>query len=315
LREQLERIGYLKDIPPVEIASTQEPCWRYRNQIQFHLTLEGKLGFQKAHSNETFPIRECYLPEASINWLWPQIEIEPVHGLARISIRSGVDEGMMLILESSDPQPLDIGFENLAVSVVQKNRSGNLVLAGSDYLHMKVLGKRFRVSATSFFQVNTAQVNAMVQHIMAYLPLTDAMTVVDAYCGVGLFSAFLASKVKKLVGIELSPEACDDFTMNLDEFDQVSLYEASAEEVLSNINFNAEVIIMDPPREGLGRKTVDGIVSQGALYLVYISCDPATLARDAKHLASGGYRLEKIALFDMFPQTYHLESVSYWKRA
>jgi 23S rRNA (uracil1939-C5)-methyltransferase len=150
---------------------------------------------------------------------------------------------------------------------------------------------------------------------MAYLPLTDAMTVVDAYCGVGLFSAFLASKVKKLVGIELSPEACDDFTMNLDEFDQVSLYEASAEEVLSNINFNAEVIIMDPPREGLGRKTVDGIVSQGALYLVYISCDPATLARDAKHLASGGYRLEKIALFDMFPQTYHLESVSYWKRA
>lgn len=314
LREQLERIGGIMEIPPIEIATLPESCWRYRNHVQFHLTHEGKLGFQKANSNQTFPIRECHLPEKSINQLWPQIDIEPIPGLERISIRSGVDEDLMLVLENSDPQPLDFSIENLAISVIQKSPLGNLVLAGSDHLLMEVAGRRFQVSSNSFFQVNTLQANAIVEHIMAYLPLNDTMTVVDVYCGVGLFSAFLASKVRQIVGIELSPEACDDFTINLDEFEHVSLYEASAEDVLCSNNFNPDVIVMDPPREGLGRKTVDGIISQGASTLVYISCDPATLARDAKRLSFGGYSLVKIELFDMFPQTYHLESVSYWEK-
>jgi 23S rRNA (uracil1939-C5)-methyltransferase len=313
LTEQLERIGGLKIIPQVEIVAAPEP-WNYRNHVQFHLTREGKLGFQKAHSNQTFPIRECHLPETSINRLWPQIDIEPIPGLERISLRSGIDEELMLILESSDPQPLDFSVENLAISVVQKSPLGGLVLAGRDHIFMEVSGRKFQVSSTSFFQVNTLQANTMVEHIMAFPPLIDAMKIVDVYCGVGLFSAFLASKGKQLVGIELSPEACDDFTTNLDEFDDVSLYEDSAENVLCSINFNPDVIIMDPPREGLGRKTVDGILSQGAVHLVYISCDPATLARDARSLASGGYTLVKITLFDMFPQTYHLESVSYWEK-
>jgi 23S rRNA (uracil1939-C5)-methyltransferase len=219
---------------------------------------------------------------------------------------------MLLVHECSDLQPLDFSVENLAISVVQKNPSGNLILAGSDHLFMEVLGRQFWVSSTSFFQVNTLQATAMGKHIMAYPPLNDAIMVVDVYCGVGLFSAFLASKAKQLVGIELSAEACDDFTINLDEFENVSLYEAPAEDVLSNINFNPDVIVVDPPREGLGRKTVDGILSQGTSHLIYVSCDPATLARDAKRLASGGYTLVKIALFDMFPQTFHIESISYW---
>jgi len=314
LREQLERLGGFINLPPVEIASTPEPIWNYRNHVQFHLSSEGKLGFQKAHSNQTFPIVECHLPEISINQIWPQIDIEPIPGLERISVRSGWEDEMMLVLECSVPQPLDFSIQNLAISVVQRNPSGNLVLAGSDHLFMEVSGRQFRVSSSSFFQVNTLQATAMVKHIMAYPPIKDAKMVVDVYCGVGLFSAFLASKAKQLVGIELSAEACDDFTINLDEFENVSLYEAPAEDVLSNINFNPDVIVVDPPREGLGRKTVDGILSQGTSHLIYVSCDPATLARDAKRLASGGYTLVKIALFDLFPQTFHIESISYWEK-
>ena len=314
LREQLERLGGFINLPPVEIASTPEPIWNYRNHVQFHLSSEGKLGFQKAHSNQTFPIVECHLPETSINQIWPQIDIEPIPGLERISVRSGWEDEMMLVLECSVPQPLDFSIQNLAISVVQRNPSGNLVLAGSDHLFMEVSGRQFRVSSSSFFQVNTLQATAMVKHIMAYPPIKDAKMVVDVYCGVGLFSAFLASKAKQLVGIELSAEACDDFTINLDEFENVSLYEAPAEDVLSNINFNPDVIVVDPPREGLGRKTVDGILSQGTSHLIYVSCDPATLARDAKRLASGGYTLVKIALFDLFPQTFHIESISYWEK-
>ena len=140
------------------------------------------------------------------------------------------------------------------------------------------------------------------------------MTVVDAYCGVGLFSAFLAPKVKRLAGIEVSPNACEDFSTNLDEFNQVELYEAPVEDVVLNVDFHADIIIMDPPRAGLGAKTVAGIITQGAAHLAYVSCDPATLARDGKQLAEGGYSLTSIALFDMFPQTYHIESISLWEK-
>jgi 23S rRNA (uracil1939-C5)-methyltransferase len=314
LREQLGRIGGLQNIPTVEMLAAPE-AWYYRNHIQFHQTREGKLGFQRAHSIQTFAIYECHLPETAINQTWPQIDIEPIAGLERISLRAGMNGDLMLILESTESQALDFRIEDLAISMVQKSSQGSLVLAGSDQIYLEVLERKFVVSSGSFFQVNALQAEAMVRHIMDNLPLDDAMTILDVYSGVGLFSAFLAPRVKNLVGIELSPEACEDFTLNLDEYENVSLYEASTEDVLSSVHFNPEVIIMDPPREGLGAKVVEGILAQDAKTLVYVSCDPATLARDARQLAAGGYKLQKIAMLDMFPQTYHLESISYWDKS
>lgn len=313
LKEQLERIGGLKDIPKIELIAAPE-SWYYRNHIQFHLTGEGKLGFQKARFNQPFAIRECHLPEQGINQLWPQIELEPLRGLERVSLRQGAEADLMIILESSSPQALDFNIQDLAVSIVEVDSVGSLVLTGSDYILMDILGKRFTVSATSFFQVNTCQAEAMVKYMLADLPLSGDMTVLDVYSGVGLFSAFLAPKVKRLVGIEISPQACEDFTTNLDEYENVELYEAEAEHVLNNVIFNPQVIVMDPPRAGLGRKTVEGVLSQRARTLAYVSCDPATLARDGKQLEAGGYTLTKIALIDMFPQTYHIESITFWSK-
>jgi 23S rRNA (uracil1939-C5)-methyltransferase len=313
LREQLERIGGLRDFPAVEIEAAPEP-WYYRNHIQFHLTNEGKLGFQKAHSNQPFAIRECHLPEVIINQLWPQIEIEPISGLERVSLRLGAEEDMMLILTSTDPKIVDFSIDDVAISTVQVGPAGSMVLASSDHLVMEVLGRRFKVSAASFFQVNTLQAQAMVKHLTGHLPLKEDMTVLDVYSGVGLYSAFLAPKVKRLVGIEISPDACEDFVTNLDEFDHVELYEAPVEDVLTSINFTPDLIVMDPPRAGLGVKTIEGVLAQGAAHLAYISCDPATLARDSNQLVAGGYSLERLTLFDMFPQTYHIESISFWEK-
>jgi len=152
----------------------------------------------------------------------------------------------------------------------------------------------------------------MVKFLTDSLPVSTQTTVVDAFCGVGLFSAFLAPKVKRLVGIEISPNACDDFSTNLDDFEQVELYEAPVEETLLNVDFSADIIILDPPRAGLGAKTVAGVLAQRSAHLAYVSCDPATLARDGRQLNEGGYSLSRIALFDMFPQTYHIESISLW---
>ena len=308
VQEQLERIGGMKHLPTVDLLEAPQ-SWYYRNHIQFHLTRDGKLGFQKSHSNQTFSIRECHLPEAAISQLWPKIEIEPIPGLERISVRCGKDDDLIIVLESTDPQALEFSVEDLTVSMLHQGPGGSFVMAGSDHILMEISGKDFWVSGASFFQVNTRQAEAMVSYIMENLPADGTMSILDLYCGVGLFSAFLAPKVKSLVGVEISPEACADFTINLDDYDHVSLYEASVEDVCNSVSFNPDVIIMDPPREGLGKKTLIGILSQGAPRLVYISCDPATMARDARQLVDGGYELTKIALLDMFPQTYHVETV------
>jgi 23S rRNA (uracil1939-C5)-methyltransferase len=308
LREQLERIGQLSDLPAIDVVPSPEP-WNYRNTIQFHLTREGKLGFQKGRSNQTFAIQECHLPELGINRLWPQIEIEPIASVERVSLRQGVDEELLINLESDGTEGVDFSIEDLPVSVVQTWPSGSVVLAGSNYVTMEVMGRQFQVSAGAFFQVNSLQAKAIVSHLLLHLPMDDGDTVIDAYCGVGLFSAFLAPRVKRLVGIEVSSEACDDFTVNLDEFDNVELYEAPVEDVLASQHFHADMIVLDPPRAGLGPKTVEGVLSQGARHLAYISCDPATLARDSKQLVTGGYQLKNLTLFDMFPQTYHVETV------
>jgi 23S rRNA (uracil1939-C5)-methyltransferase len=313
LQEQMERIGHLKEIHAIGIGPSPE-AWYYRNHIQFHLTYKGKLGFQLARTNQTFPVIECHLPEKLINQIWPRIEIEPHLGLDRVSLRSGVDEELMLILEGSNPPVQDFSIEDLALSVVQIGPFGKAVVKGNGHIQIEFSGKCFEVSPTSFFQVNKGQANAMVKHCLDGLPLTANMTVLDVYSGVGLFSAFIAPLVKRLVGIELSPEACKDFTHNLHEFDNVDLYEAPANKVLRSVQFKPDLILMDPPRAGLGKITAEAVVAQGAEHLVYISCDPATLARDSRLLEMGGYRLNEIHLFDMFPQTYHIESFSVWEK-
>ncbi|MDD2695549.1 MAG: class I SAM-dependent RNA methyltransferase [Anaerolineales bacterium] len=313
LASQLERIARLKGIPiQPAIASPQE--WNYRNHVQFQLTPDGQLGYYKADGRGVLPIRECHLPEAHINNLWPRLDLEPLPGLERVAIRQGREENLLIVLESQDSQPPELAVEGLPVSVVHASPGGSLVMAGSGYILSDVLGRSFYVSAASFFQVNTAMAEAMVAHVLANLPLQNHPVIIDAYCGVGLFSAFLAPHARRLVGIEASASASADFAVNLDEFDNVELYEAPVEQVLPHLEAPADIILVDPPRSGLGRGVLEALLTLQPATLVYVSCDAATLARDLKQLSQGGYHLVQITPFDLFPQTYHIESISFWER-
>jgi 23S rRNA (uracil1939-C5)-methyltransferase len=313
LRDQLQRIGGLGAVPLQPIVPSPIP-FNYRNYIQFHLDPKGKLGFQAARSNQVIPITECHLPEPMLNQIWPQLDIELLPGLAQISLRQGMDEEVQLILECRDKELFEFSVEDLPISAVHLSPAGTVVLAGSETLLMEILGRSFQVSAEAFFQVNTRMAEAMVQHILKILPLEPGMTLLDLYCGVGLFSAFLAPKVKRLVGVETSPASCRDYAANLDEFDNVELYEAPVAEVLKQISFYPQVILVDPPRSGLDRLALEGLLAQRAPRLVYVSCDPATLARDARRLCEAGYHLAQVTPFDLFPQTYHIESISLWEK-
>jgi 23S rRNA (uracil1939-C5)-methyltransferase len=156
----------------------------------------------------------------------------------------------------------------------------------------------------------------MVTHLLDRLPF-PAKTILDVYCGVGLFSAFLAPTCKRLIGIESSPSACEDFAVNLDEFDHVELYEGMAEDVVPALVgqiVNLSYVLVDPPRAGVEKRALDGIRELKPPVVAYVSCDPSTLARDAARLIAGGYRLLEVTPFDMFPQTYHIESISLFER-
>lgn len=310
LRDQLLRIGKISD-PPLKQAV---PCtieWNYRNHVQFHLTRTGKLGYVDVHGRNVFPISECHLPEPTLDSLWPRLEFDPGLGLERASLRLGIDEQTMLVLESAEVPELELEAD---LSVVHLSGTDTVVMAGDDYLSIKVNDRLFHVSAASFFQVNTGMAEKMVAHLLEQLPVTPATTLLDVYCGVGLFSAFFAPRVGRVIGVEASPSACEDFTINLDDFDNVELYEAAAETVLPGLDVKPGVVIVDPPRAGLEKRALDALMVLAPLRLAYVSCDPSTLARDAARLIAGGYRLVQVTPFDLFPQTYHIESISIFER-
>ncbi|HSK88584.1 MAG TPA: hypothetical protein VK880_09520, partial [Anaerolineales bacterium] len=313
--DQLRRIGRIENPSVRQMVASPSP-WNYRNHVQFHLTGEGRLGYVRADTPRAFPITECHLPEGSINSLWPQLEFEPGTSLERVSLRAGKEEDLMLVLESDSPEAPELEIE-AGISVAHVFEENAVVIAGNDHIVISVLGRDFRVSAASFFQVNTAMAEQMVNHLLANLPITQASTLLDVYCGAGLFSAFLAPKCGRLIGVEASPSACEDFSFNLDEFDNVELYEGLAEEILPALVgqiANLPYILVDPPRAGLEKRVVDGILKLSPQRIAYISCDPSTLARDARRLIDGGYHLKDVTPFDLFPQTFHIESISLFER-
>jgi len=312
LRDQLLHIGKIES-PPVKPIVASPAEWNYRNHVQFHLSAGEKLGYMGARGG-VIPISECHLPEPAINLLWPQLEFEPDVPLERISIRRGEEDDLLLVLESEQAMPPEVEIET-DISVVHLNGDNAVVMAGEDHVVMAVNDRRFKVSAGSFFQVNTAMAEKMVTRLLERLPLSPQATLVDVYCGVGLFSAFLAPRAGRLIGIESSPSACEDFAINLDEFENVELYEAPAEEVLPHLKLKPDVVLVDPPRAGLERRALDGVVALNPQTIAYVSCDPSTLARDAARLIAAGYRLVEVTPFDLFPQTYHIESISIFEKA
>jgi 23S rRNA (uracil1939-C5)-methyltransferase len=316
LEDQLSRIGHLER-PTVRPAVGSPSQWNYRNQVQFHLTETGRVGYVMSRdtppeSRQILGIEECYLPEAPIGAFWPQLAFDSHTDVQRVDVRLGENEEILVVLESNSNSIAEMEIE-AGVSVVHLSRSDVVVLAGDEHIMMRVKGRTFRVGPTSFFQVNTPVAELMVEHILSQLP-AHLTTVVDVYCGVGLFSAFLAERSDRVIGVEASAAACEDFEYNLDEFDNVELYEDTAERVLPTLNVQADAAIVDPPRAGLKRVVLDEVARMSPPRVIYVSCSPSTLARDARLLSAQGYQLLQVTPFDLFPQTYHIESISVFGR-
>ena len=309
--DQLARIGGLAGANVQEPIGAAEP-WHYRNHLQFSLTEDGRLAFQRAGSHQLIPVESCLIADLLLDDLWGALDMDWPQ-LRQLALRCGSATGdLMAVFELDHYEEFDIEVDFPVSCVIRLADGESVVLMGNPYLVEQVAGRDYRVSAGSFFQVNTAGAEVLVDLVEDYLAPAGGETLVDLYCGVGLFGLALAGRVGQMIGVEADRSAADDFRYNAQGLTNVRLIAETAEAALPQIEgpLHEGLVVLDPPRAGAGAQALAEIVRLEPQRIVYVSCDPATLARDACQLVEAGYRLAEVQPVDLFPQTYHIESVA-----
>jgi 23S rRNA (uracil1939-C5)-methyltransferase len=317
VRDQLARLGGLSDVPMLPTLAVGDP-WAYRNHAQLHASADG-LGFVAADDDERVePVDACPIMHPLVAQLYDELDIE-MEGLLRLSLRAGVRTGeQMVIFETEDEEPFEVEVDTPVSCVLLRSDGLPITLVGRHTITEEVYGRRYQVSAGSFFQVNTPGADALVGAVGDLLSPQPHQRLLDLYAGVGLFSVALAGRVAQVVAVEADPSAVLDAQANLRVAgaDNVQVVEADVADAFATLQAPAaELAVADPPRSGCGAAVVERLAALGVERLVMVACDPATLARDAKTLTEAGYRLVEVRPLDLFPQTYHIESVALFERA
>ena len=311
--DQLERVGRLRS-PVVHPTLPSPSPWGYRAYLTLTPTPDGRLGIVGDDNRQVIPVDVCHILHPALAELLGQLDLEGLPA-RRIRLQVGSDPtDRMVILEVEGDNAPEV-MVRLPISVnllTGDNEPINLI--GSPHVTYHVAGRDFRVTAGGFFQVNPPVVEALVKEVMRRLDLRGEESVLDLYSGVGLFTAFIAARAAFVTSVESYPPAVTDADANLADFDNVDLLEGSVEAVLDDLEDPFDAVVVDPPRTGLGPQVTARLARLGAARIVYVSCDPATFARDAAKLAESGYRLVDVQPVDMFPQTYHVECVATLER-
>ena len=288
LREVLRRSGKIEFAGEIQIVAA-EP-WHYRNRAQFHIR-EGRVGYFEAGSHELCAIDRCPISSPRIN--------DAIASLSRELPRYRPFEARVELFTNET---------EMQINVLDRVPRSVMPLFDSLGTREPIEYGGFRVSRHSFFQVNRFLFDRLVE---VATPDAPGGTAVDLYAGVGLFSARLASRFQTVTAIEPNPSAFDDLEFNIERAGlRVRAQRLTAEAYLSDLSETPDLILADPPRSGLGRAVVLSLLKCQPERLTIVACDPATLARDLAGLLAGGYRLESMTLLDLFPQTFHLETVA-----
>jgi 23S rRNA (uracil1939-C5)-methyltransferase len=275
-----------------EVGETMpsEEVLGYRNHARFTVRRSGSLGFVNRITRRFVKIDECLLMAPGINKLLARLQGRS-GATSQLSIRYGVNSGEWLI------QP------RLSINEVGLE-------AGQSHYTERLLGRSFRIGSPSFFQVNTEQAERMFELVRSRLSLGRESVLVDAFAGVGTFAALMAPHAGRVVAIEDSSAAIRDAAVNAEGLDNVELVEGRTEEVLSSMEETPDAVILDPPRAGCHADALEALARLAPPRVVYVSCDPVTLARDLDVMVGTGYVVESLEPVDMFPQTHHVECVA-----
>ncbi len=340
--DALNRIGG-QNIESLEITGAKT-CLSYRNKVQFPVAGE-KAGFYKKGTHDLIPVEHCLIQpqcadlarEAVLKWM-KECKVssydESTHtGLIRhIFVRYGEKTGQILlclVCNGTDlPKKKRLielltqipGMTSIAMNV--NTRKGNAIMGdvtktlwGEEAIEDVLCGLRFRISPRSFYQVNRDQAEILYEKAIACAELTGEETVMDLYCGTGTITLCLARKAKRVIGVEVIDAAIVDAKENAKRngIENAEFFCADAGQAalrLSEEGTKPDVIVVDPPRKGLSADVIEAIDAMSPKKVVYVSCDPATLARDVKLLTEKGYSLTHAEAVDLFPRCSHIESIT-----
>ncbi len=274
--------------------------WNYRNHMRFSVTRRGEAGLTARVTHRIIPLTACPIAHQRINDVLElvsaqQAKLSPPQLVARYSEASN-----HLLLQ---PAPNGEIAARLAASGVEIRYTD---------MEESLAGRQFRIRPSSFFQTNTHQAGLMAELVLARIPAGRGLTWVDAYCGVGTFARLMADRIGDVVAIEESASAIRDARWNLRDASNVVLLQGKVEELLPKLERQLDGLVIDPPRAGCGRPVLDALLARRLANVVYVSCNPDTLADDLAYLtiAHRGYGVVSVQPLDMFPQTSHIETIT-----
>ncbi len=313
IRDQLSRLAGLTEANVQPVLANPEP-WAYGIEANLYPAPEGKLGFWSPDLGRVMPVETCLVMKPRLLELFQDTDLL-LPNLRKMTLRIGSDGGLLAALEVDgvEPPSLETDFPVSVALVLPDNTAANLV--GENYLLQSVNEHDFRVSAGCFFYPSLQAAEQLVDVVLGYATLDRQDKVLELFSGVGTLTAFLASAAAEVVGIESNPDAVADAAVNLNGYDNVTLYEGRVETILPLLDVTPDVVIAHPPAAGLAPLIVDEIGHFGPDRFVYVSSDVATMARDSRRLTTAGYRLVELQPIDMLPQNFQTQTVSLWAPA
>lgn len=346
VKDALERIGKI-DTPVKPALGMKEP-WGYRNKAQFPIGWSHEklsIGFYKQGSHEIVDTDQCLIQHPVMDIARRQIrhfltttqmsiyDESTGKGLVRhLIVKTGFETGQVMIILVINGE--DLPQEKTLISLLKDEVPGlvsvvlnsnkrktntimgqnNRVIYGKDYLIDRVKDLSFQISPHAFFQVNPLQTELLYDQVLRFAGLSGKETVLDLYCGIGTITLLLAQKAYRVIGIETVDAAIKDAEANavLNGLTNTEFIAGPAEKRIHQLQqsgITPEVIVVDPPRKGCDETVLQAMISMNPRRIVYVSCNPATLARDLRILEDGGYRTSAVQPVDMFPHTAHVETV------
>ena len=341
--DAIERIGKIFGVKIFETLGMENPL-RYRNKMQFPVGKNLQIGCYARGSHKIIDTNACLIQNelndkilAAVRNVAKKFSLQPYDEdthkgfLRHVMGRVGCGEFMIVLVTAAKNFPNEKNFvrallkEIPSVTSIQQNVQtfhNNVILGrdtkilyGKPTIRDKICGLNFNISARSFFQVNTAQAEVLYKTVRDFAELRGNETVIDAYCGTGTIGLFLAKSARKIFGVEVVSSAAADAKKNARENNirNAEFFVGDAVKVLPKIfaaGTYAEVVVVDPPRAGCDKKVLETFAAVKPEKIIYVSCNPATLARDLKILDELGYVTKKIQPVDMFPFTSHVECVA-----
>jgi 23S rRNA (uracil1939-C5)-methyltransferase len=344
LRELLARVGKLPDVP-VSPPITPIGPWEYRARAQFKIFAAGRLhiGFHQRETHRVVDVDRCPLLDARLNNILGILRRMREPALLKLfprlreiwaAVGAGAAPGTGEAIVSLFARPQDRAAIRLLFHRIQAEVPtlvGVVLLDGDPRGHPRIVdrhgrgaileevgGYRFRVDAGAFFQVSGEAAGTLTRLVLEATALTGSERVLDLYSGVGTFTVPLARVAREVVGVEANAAAAADAVHNLrgNGCPGARIVQAQAEQALPGLASEGpwDLVVLDPPRQGVSRRVLDAIMGMAIPRIVYVSCDPSTLARDLGVLLPAGYRCTNVTPVDLFPQTFHLEAVAVLER-